>query len=221
MEANNDFSYKPVNNSTLKFYKSYICDDYKITQRRRLNIKDDMSTTESKLLAKHVSDANGGIKVYPVNPAFVTSTNNTTIYINDSEDANNKDSILLALCDVDDSLRNIQSKNYFISSSKSGGMGIRIRLTCLFAADGSTTPIYIIILGMKESEMPSSIYPYGIYVEEVPGLSSASDVDGLVEIIGYIVFVRGDKNNISNGNGNIDALDKINEDSDNENMLDL
>eukprot|EP00957_Ditylum_brightwellii_P186878 14230959-Ditylum_brightwellii.AAC.1 len=101
MEANNDFSYKPVNNSTLKFYKSYICGDYSITQRRKLNIKDDMrfasetslrmvciyimgvavthllpgtpnsnhpahhsfGTAGSKLLAKHLSDANDGIKV--------------------------------------------------------------------------------------------------------------------------------------------------------------
>eukprot|EP00957_Ditylum_brightwellii_P038065 2879265-Ditylum_brightwellii.AAC.1 len=110
-------------------------------------------TAASMLLAKHVLDANSGIKVYPVNPAFVMSTDNTTIHINDSKDANNKDFILLALRDVGDSLRNKKSKNYFISSSKSSGMGMRIRL--------------------KESEMPSSIYPEGICVKEVPGLSNA------------------------------------------------
>eukprot|EP00957_Ditylum_brightwellii_P040578 3071543-Ditylum_brightwellii.AAC.1 len=86
-------------------------------------------TAGSELLVKHVSDVNDGIKVYPVNPSFVTPTDNTTIYINDSEDSSNKDSILLALRDVDDSSRNKKSKNYFISLSKSSGMGMRIHLT--------------------------------------------------------------------------------------------
>eukprot|EP00957_Ditylum_brightwellii_P056584 4289469-Ditylum_brightwellii.AAC.1 len=100
MEANNDFSYKPVNNSTLQFYKSYICGDYTITQRRKLHIKYNMrfasetslqmvctyimgvavmyllhgtpssnypthhsfGTAGSKLLDKHVSNTNSGIK---------------------------------------------------------------------------------------------------------------------------------------------------------------
>eukprot|EP00957_Ditylum_brightwellii_P132743 10122258-Ditylum_brightwellii.AAC.2 len=47
MEANNGFSYKPLNTSTLALYKSYICGDYNITQRRKLNIKDDMSNSSS------------------------------------------------------------------------------------------------------------------------------------------------------------------------------
>eukprot|EP00957_Ditylum_brightwellii_P128220 9779153-Ditylum_brightwellii.AAC.1 len=188
MEVNNDFSYKTMNKSTLKFYKSYIYGDYNITRRRKLRIKDDMmfasetslqmvctyimgvavthllpgtpnsnhpaqhscSIAGSKLLAKHVSDVNDGIKVYPVNPAFVMST------------------------------------------------------------------------GLKESEMPSIIYPEGIYVKEVPGLSSAGVVDALVENIGYIVFVRGGKNNKSNDDDdNIDATDKINKDSDHKDMPDL
>eukprot|EP00957_Ditylum_brightwellii_P170326 12964995-Ditylum_brightwellii.AAC.1 len=42
MEPNNDFSYKPVSNLTFAFYKSYIYGDYNITQRRKLNIKDDI-----------------------------------------------------------------------------------------------------------------------------------------------------------------------------------
>eukprot|EP00957_Ditylum_brightwellii_P167549 12755017-Ditylum_brightwellii.AAC.1 len=47
--------------------------------------------------------------------------------------------------------------------------------------------------GMKESEMPSSIYTEGIYVEGVTGLSSAAALDASVENVGYIAFVRGDK----------------------------
>eukprot|EP00957_Ditylum_brightwellii_P080985 6160094-Ditylum_brightwellii.AAC.1 len=148
MEANNDFSHKPVNSLTLKFYKSLICCDHNITQMRKQNITDDMrfasetsllmvctyivgvavthllpgtpspnhhahhsfGTAGSQLLAKHVSDTNDIIKVYPENPAFVIPTDNTTICINDSEDANNKDSISLALRDIDDSSRNKKSK---------------------------------------------------------------------------------------------------------------
>eukprot|EP00957_Ditylum_brightwellii_P111731 8521827-Ditylum_brightwellii.AAC.1 len=81
--------------------------------------------------------------MYLVNPAFVMSTDNTTIFINDSEDANSKDSISLSLLNVDDSSRNKEPKNYFILSSKPSGMAMRIRLTCMFAADASAAPIYI------------------------------------------------------------------------------
>eukprot|EP00957_Ditylum_brightwellii_P055555 4210651-Ditylum_brightwellii.AAC.1 len=134
MEVNNDFSDKPVNSSTFALYNSYIYGNYNITQRMKLNTKDDMgnspsswysttqyncahhcfSTTGSKLLAKHVSTANGGINVYLVNPAFVTSTDNITIHTNDSEDASSNDSISSAPWDIDDSSRNKKSKNYFV-----------------------------------------------------------------------------------------------------------
>eukprot|EP00957_Ditylum_brightwellii_P132742 10122258-Ditylum_brightwellii.AAC.1 len=149
------------------------------------------------------------------------STDDTAIYINDSEDANSKYSISLALQDVDDSSRNKKPKNYFISSLKLSGMGMMIHLTCTFAADGSSAPIYIIISCLKESEMPSSIYPEVLYVEEVPGLSSAGAIDTSVKNVGYIVFVRGGKNNISNNDDNIDETDEINEDSNDEEMPDL
>eukprot|EP00957_Ditylum_brightwellii_P210592 15365156-Ditylum_brightwellii.AAC.1 len=192
MEANNDFSYKPVNSSTLAFYKSYICGDYNITQRRKLNIKGDMSKSPpswgsisqslctpwlwyfgSKLLAKHVSTADGGINVYPLNPAFVTPTDNTTIYTNDSEDAN---------------------------------------------TDGSTAAIYIVLSGLKKSKILSSIHPECLHVEEIPGLSSTAAVDASVENTGYIAFVRDDKNSTPNNDDNINASNEINKDSDDEKM---
>eukprot|EP00957_Ditylum_brightwellii_P113124 8627543-Ditylum_brightwellii.AAC.1 len=69
--------------------------------------------------------------------------------------------------------------------------------------------------------MTSSIHPEYLYIEEVSGLSSAGAVDVSVKIIGYIVFVRGGKNNTSNNNDNIDATGKINEDSDDEDDDDM
>ena len=148
----------------------------------------------SKLLADCVARAEGVSCVYPINPALITSTDDTTLYLTDCVEDTIKDSIRLALRDVNQDSRNMASKNYFISSPKPKKLGMRVKLTCTFSANGNTAAIFIIINGLSEIEMPSSVYPEGYLVEPINGLSTASAIDPSTHKPGYIAFVRRGKN---------------------------
>eukprot|EP00957_Ditylum_brightwellii_P132653 10115509-Ditylum_brightwellii.AAC.1 len=54
-------------------------------------------TEGSKLLSKLVDQAKGVPNVYPLNSAFITSTDDTDLYITDVEEDNESGSIWLAL----------------------------------------------------------------------------------------------------------------------------
>eukprot|EP00957_Ditylum_brightwellii_P196829 14996274-Ditylum_brightwellii.AAC.1 len=73
-------------------------------------------------------------------------------------------------------------------------MGMQVKLTYTLSANGNTAGMYVIISKLKESEMPSSIYPNGFDVEEILGLSAVSAIDSSVKVPGYIAFVRSGKN---------------------------
>jgi hypothetical protein len=234
----NNFSPRPIAQSTMGLYKAYVRADYQIIEKKLVNYKDEaryaaetslrmvvsyimavavthlvpgnpcpshpanhkFGTEGSKLLADLVSKAEGVPNVYPINPAYITSTDDTVLFISDVEEENDPSQIRLALRDTDEKSRNMKSKNYFVTAKKCKTMGIRVRLTYTFSANGNTAPLYIVISGLKESEMPSSRYPDGFHVEKVPGLSSASAIDPDVEKCGYIVFVRsGKKTNTDKG----------------------
>ena len=151
-------------------------------------------TEGSKILAKLVCQAEGIKEVYPIIPAFITSTDDTVVYVTDIEQENDAASIRFALRDSVVNFRNMKSKNYFVTSKKTNKLGIRIQLSCTFAANGNTAPIYVIIGGLKESDMPSSVYPNGYYVHCLEGLSAAAAIDPSVKTVGYIVFVCSGKN---------------------------
>ena len=107
----------------------------------------------------------------------------------------------------------MKSKNYFVTAKKCNKLGIRIRLTYTFAANGNTAALYVVISGLKESQMPSSFYPTGCHVEEIPGLSTAAAIDPSVSSTspGYIVFVRSGKNIIEDESSE-QPSDNMNED---------
>eukprot|EP00957_Ditylum_brightwellii_P179468 13671354-Ditylum_brightwellii.AAC.1 len=162
------------------------------------------STLGSKLLAKLVCPVEGVDAVYPINPDFITSTDDTVVYVTDVNQENDSATMQLALCDTDQESCNMKSKNYFVTSHRCNKFGIRVKLRCTFAANVNSASIYIIISGLKEAEMPVSIYPNGFHVEEVEGLSQAVAVDLSVLTPGYVVFVRSRKSFTDGTNGNED-----------------
>ena len=64
----------------------------------------------AKLLARLVAQAKGVPRVYPINPAYITSTDDTVLYITDVEEAYDAGSIRLALRDNDEKSRNMKSR---------------------------------------------------------------------------------------------------------------
>eukprot|EP00957_Ditylum_brightwellii_P111434 8499398-Ditylum_brightwellii.AAC.1 len=89
-------------------------------------------TEVSKLLAELVCNVEG------VDLACVTSTDDTVLFITDEEDEKETVSINLTLRNTGSSSRNMKSKNYYVCGEKTNKMGIQVKFTYAFSANGNT-----------------------------------------------------------------------------------
>ena len=130
------------------------------------------------------------IKMIPVLPHLVTSTDEVTIFATPNK-INGTDSYYLVAkpttCKNEQS--NSSNRNHYKTkvSGDSHCRGVRIVINNTFTAGGLSSPLFVTVYGLTLEEMPGD----EIVTIEVPGLTVGSNQDLYSKGKGFLTFVRG------------------------------
>jgi len=136
-----------------------------------------------------ISKALGGVPVYPVHPAYVLSTDDTTLFVFEGTD-------------VDDGARVCSREQRgnvhgtFTTKSRGHLCGQRVRFTVTFSAGGYMAPLFMTVTGLSDSELPQSTCQDGVLILKIPGLCVGGTVDPRIQNYGYVAFIRSRKDGI-------------------------
>ena len=157
------------------------------------------------------TDAASKVKLYPVLPNLVTSTDEVTIFATCGI-VNNKETFFIATKpeDLKNEFCHSGARNHYKKKSSGDAhcRGVRIVINCTFTAGGVSAPIFITVFGCTRDEMPKD----GIITVAVPGLVAGSHENLYCEGAGFITFVRGRDNqdsSVENGAENADNIDDL------------
>ena len=132
-------------------------------------------------------EALGNIPIRPVKPCYIFSTDDSVVYI--FEGKGDKE-INFRLCSKVSTTSASHSSKYKIDDS-SKMKGLRVKMTFIFSAVGTSAPIFITVYGLNEREMPhdkSIIVP-------LKGLCiGGGGVNMSGTTIGHVLFMRKQEN---------------------------
>ena len=142
-----------------------------------------LATEGAKFFESIVSKVNGNAPIRPIQPYLNTSTDDSTMFVFNGTAFVKK---LLYLTD-----KSQKSSNLSVYSCVVGGTdhlnGLRVRHTHSMNAMGNVAPIYLLVSGLNERELPC---PGGIYVMSIKRLCFGAAQDVRNDSIGYVVFMR-------------------------------
>ena len=87
------------------------------------------------------------------------------------------------------SAQNSGTKAKFLPDTEKNLNGLHIKLSNTYILAGRTTPIFMSISGLTESELPRSPNPNGLLLLEIPGLCIGSSNMRP----GYVLFMQGER----------------------------
>ena len=146
------------------------------------------ATAGAKTFERLVSQANNDLPVRPLQSNNIHSTDDSGVYF--VSGVNNKKECEWRI--AKDEGENNDVKSVYKTTKQSMLFGQRARFTWSASADGTVAPAYVSFLGLSERELPKDSCPDGILVLPIEGLS-VGGVDPDCKSVGYIVFVRGGK----------------------------
>ena len=146
------------------------------------------------------------IKMLPVLPNMLTTTDEVTIFAHSSRVFGKDQYYIVARPDdLKNEICNSGSRNNY-KKTPSGDAhlrGVRIVINSTFTAGGLSAPIFITCFGLSQEEIPGD----DIITITVPGLSIGSQQDVYSQGKGFITFVRGGSSNEAS-NGRTSELDE-------------
>lgn len=149
-----------------------------------------LATDGAKFLESIVSKVNGNAPIRPIQPYLNISTDDSTMFVFNGTAFVKK---LLYLTD-----KSQKSSNLSAYSCKVGGTdhlnGLRVRQTHSMNAMGNVAPIYLLVSGLNERELPC---PSGIYIMSIKGLCFGAAQDVSNDSIGYLVFMRNETDSVT------------------------
>lgn len=151
------------------------------------SIRDKMSEGAIMLLDL-VSKANGGVPVCPIPPQYILSTDDTVEYVYEGKGTNSWAQKPVFLSSRKGLYEKKSRSNYLTVESNPQMHGQRMKLTYTMVAAGLQAPLFITITGLSNDELSPTMYPDGILVVEVEGLSIAGATNPGDRTIGYICF---------------------------------
>ena len=116
--------------------------------------KIERATTGAKLLYKMIAKENNCEDIRVVLPMFVSTTDDTTVFaFEGTKDGKGNASYIINKDKNDTATRSSYTRN---TSNTDSLRGIRIRHSVTFNAVGNTAPMYAILYGITEDEMPTA-----------------------------------------------------------------
>ena len=153
------------------------------------------------------------ISLTPVLPNLITSTDEVTIFASQSH-IQSKDSFYLLSKPMSNKnkISNSGSRNNYKKKLTGDAhcRGTRIVINSTFTAGGLLSPIFVVVYGCSEEEMPND----DILTIKVPGLTVGSDQDVYSNGMGFLTFVKGKHSkDLNDDNNNVDAEEEVNMES--------
>ena len=109
------------------------------------------------------------IYFYPIHMSFLSSTDDTTFFINLVKiSTHSKDNEILV-----SSVRDNKTQIYYKKScddDDENAKGMRVKLTLTFTGAGQVFNLYVTVSGLIERDIPSNECPSGIIAVPIPGL---------------------------------------------------
>jgi hypothetical protein len=138
------------------------------------------------MLLDLVSKANGCAPVCPISPQYLLSTDDMVEYVYEGKGTHawSRQPVLLS---SQKSLYEKKSQSQYATVESNPQMhGQRMKLTYTMVAAGLQAPLFITITGLSNDELSPTMYPDGVLVVEVEGLSIAGATNPGDRTIGYI-----------------------------------
>ena len=148
----------------------------------------------SKKPHRLVTAANDGLPIFPVHPALITSTNDTTVFVFKGVAEKEKRWYLIengASC----------KKQAHFTNDKRGTdhlNGSCVRLTFTLNAVGAMAAPFITVTGITECELPKHSCASGCRIVSVNGLCPGVSADPCNNSPGFVAFVRTEKGGVKN-----------------------
>jgi hypothetical protein len=143
---------------------------------------------ETRQLYDLVTDLRGGVPVLPVHPEFITSTDDSTLYIFEGH-SSEPDVFRLV---TKDAIATKGTKSVYNIDDSNAMSGMRVRNTWTFSLAGLCAPLYLTVSSLNDREMPPG---RDMVVLKIPGLCIGGSGIGANTLDGFVVFTR-------KGNGN-------------------
>lgn len=134
---------------------------------------------ESTRMFTEMVSAAWGCPVYPIDPAYIYSTDDTTEYIFEGIKKGNDEFVLAPKA----SIRKRGTNALYNTNDDNAMNGMRVKLTFTFSGLGNVMPIVVTVSGLTEKEMPNGL---DFIDAKVPGLSGGNRD-------GYLLFMRNTK----------------------------
>ena len=152
------------------------------------------ATVGAKKLHRLVSEANDGMPIFPVHPALITSTDDTTVFVFKGKAEKEKGWYIIEK-DADG------RKQAHFTNDKGGTdhlNGLRVHFTFTLNAIGAMAAPFITVTGITERELPKHSCPSGCLIISVDGLCPGASADPRNNSPGFVAFVRPEKGGVSN-----------------------
>ena len=174
------------------------CTHYHFRPHDPKNPKIEVATEGANKLYQLIREKNPGIKICPVLPWFISSTDDATLFVLEGTATNKKEVFL-----VDKTMdRNTQSAYTNSVGGTNHKKGLWLRHSISMNGNGNMAQIYLTLYGLSEQELPKSSCPDGMLKVKVKGLCYGGGQDCDNEKEDFIIFMR---------NGSDDELNESND----------
>ena len=136
---------------------------------------------------------NEGLDLHVVLPMFISTTDDTTVFVfKGSVDSAEGEGFIICK-DEDTGTRSSYTQH---TSSTSSMRGLRIRHSVSFNAYGNAAPLYATLYGISEQELSVATFPSGVLSLSLPGFCYGCSQDVSNTTRGQVVFLRNTKKGV-------------------------
>ncbi|CAB9508332.1 hypothetical protein SEMRO_343_G121920.1 [Seminavis robusta] len=151
---------------------------------------NDHASDSQKYVYKTISALHEGAPLLPVKKANIASMDDTTEWLVEGLNKENIDKVRFT---ATSSYTGKGTRSLYRTTKESMATGIRVKLSIVMTADGTTAPLFVSVTGLNERELFNES---GVEILEIPGLCiGGGGVTAGNREMGYVAFVRnnGDK----------------------------
>ena len=139
---------------------------------------------------KMIGNSDSKVRLTPVLPNLVTSTDECTIFATSSQ-VHTKNLFYLTARPTYNKNKecNSGSQNHYKQTPTGDAhcRGVRIVINCTFTAGGLSSPLFVVVYGLTNEELPNE----EMITLEIPGLTVGANQDVYSSGKGYLTFVKG------------------------------
>ena len=145
------------------------------------------ATAGARKLYGLIQRENGGSELKVILPMFLSSTDDTTVFVFEGVVEGKQSDKFVIRKDDDTATRSSYTRN---TSSTDSLRGLRIRHSVTFNAVGNAAPLYATVYGLSVEELPIEHCPTGRLCVPLPGFCYGRCQDVSNSTVGYLVFLR-------------------------------